>query len=203
MASLDARPEAPPREARPPAVILVAEAEPAGYTGPSPWAERLRQEPKAGRHWLLRPYLCHRVRIAYRQMPEGPPSWQALQWLAAQAQERLGTGADVQIALVWGEPSLRRRLRNLVEEGHDRLVILPVDVEPDRGVDLRQIVVDSRIREVGVAVEVLPTWQMGLWDEARSRANLELLLRGQPLTEMRMPEPAACESLVGQLMAEL
>jgi hypothetical protein len=202
VAPLYERPEMPPGQETAPGVVLVANAEPEGYAGPSPWAERLRQE-RPGPHWLLRPYLCQRIRSAYRRMPAGAPSWRALGDLEVQVQERLGTRAVVRAALLWGEPSPPDVLRNLAQQGRRRLVILPVDLEPAHIVDLRQGVVETRLREAGVAVEVLPGCTVGVWQRAQSEANLALLRRGESPVEAPPLEPATVEGVSAHIMEQL
>lgn len=193
-----ARPETPLHTEDRPAIVLVADAEPQAYTGPSPWAERLRSAPTAQSvtppHWLLRPYLCHRIRRAYREMPAGPPSWQRLTELAAHAQERLGERAVVRLALCWGEPSLSAVLHNLTQDGHRRIVILPIDLQEAAVVDLRQAVVETRIREAGILVELLPGHTAGLWGESQRAANLDALARGMPPKEpVSLPSATVAE----------
>ncbi len=201
-----ARPEMPADKKGTLGVLLIADAEPEAYTGPMPWTERLRESNLGGRptpHWLLHPYLCHRIRNAYQQMPEGPPSWQALQRLTAEVQKSLGERAVLRAALYKGGPSVPAGLRALAAQGCNRLALLPLDLKEDALTELRRAVVETRVREAGVAVEILPAYRAGLWEEVQKAANWDRLLQGEPLQEAPSLGPDMIKDIVALVEKEL
>jgi hypothetical protein len=192
------QPETPGHKTQTPAVLLVAHAEPRRYRGPSPWCERMRAEEALERqspHWFVRPYSCYRIKRAYAEMPEGPPSYRALSELAERVQDRLGGHAVVRHVLMWGTPGVADALHSLAELGHSRLLVLPVDLGADHVLDLRQAIVHSRVREAGPDVSVLPEFSAGLWQPESVSTRLGRLMGGKPLEETIQVEASLIDAV--------
>lgn len=178
------QPDPPLHRSQVPAVILIVDAEPDRYQGPLVWGGRMRAEQALGRptpHWFIRPYICYRIKQAYEKMPDGPPSYRALSELTERLQERLGGRAVIRQALVWGTPPLADALHGLAALGHGRMLILPVDLEPERVLDLCQAIVQSRLREGGIDACMLPDYSAGRWYAEAVSTRFDELLHGGPL----------------------
>jgi len=180
------------------AVVLVAEGEPVEYDGPKPWVQRFRELATSGErvpHWLVCPLCYARIRAAYRKMGGRNPFNGAVARLAKQLEGQLGVGYRCQDAHLAALPSLDDVMMRLAEGGYTRVVLLPIGVEGDPQVALREVVVRSRVREVGIQVIYAAPLGAVVWNPGSRAARLRQLVQGQAVEPPPEPGPEAVERL--------
>ncbi len=172
------------------AVLLAVGGEPERYEGPILWARRLRERGPEAPHWLARPWAYGRVRTTYAGHAVLHESLAALRSAVA---ERL-VGQEVRLAQVLAVEGLRPALLALAQEGYAVVVIVPVGVPPSLEPELREKVGLTRLREVGVRLEIVPPvaadWLGDPW------ARLDALLAGE-----RPAPPQVSEALIQAIVA--
>jgi hypothetical protein len=183
-----------------PVLLLIGYGEPARYTGPEPWAAWLAEAKERGEqapHWFLQPRAYARVRSTYAQM-DAAPLVQALDGLredlARQCKDRDASPSAIE-PLIWTTPgAFIRRLIHLANEGHRSLLLLPLNPREADLVALREAVTRSRVREVGVQIEILdpPTDR---WPDPDPDERMRRILQGQPAS----PPPPPPSETVRQL----
>jgi len=198
------RPKRPLAEDSRIAVVLVAEGEPVEYDGPKPWARRFAEVAALGGavpHWFVRPFSCARIRAAYRKMGGRNPFNDAVARLTRQLEGQLDAGYRVQDTYLGAAPSLGDVLARLAEGGSSRVVLLPIGFEGDSQEALREVVVRSRVREVGIQVAYAAPLEPTVWNPGSRAERLRQLARGGAVDPPPEPGPEAVERLRKRVLA--
>jgi hypothetical protein len=191
------------------AVLLVLPGEPRTYDGPAHWARRLRERAADGQpipHWFMRPWAYGRIRRAYRAMGGANPQCDAIHALLPQLRARLLQVEYLGDAYPDTAPLLADELVRLVQQGLRRIVLAPVGYPGDPTDALRDEVTRTRVRGIGVQVDVAPPLEPGLWPLDVGEKVLDRLLQSEPLPMPTHPSEeqiaALAEALAQRLAAE-
>ena len=185
------------RQALPIAVFLVTLVEPPAYSDPSPFAQAFdwldsRDEPSP--HWLIRPLTYSRIRLAYRRMQENPPGV-AGSTLAHELQERIGPTYRVLETRLFSSRWLWQSLRELAEEGLQRVTIIPLNLDNESLALVREQVTQSRVREIGLIPRITTSLAMPEWDESPYALRLQKLATGRAAAPRGGPRPRTLDEL--------
>ena len=190
------RPLAPLEGQQGAALLLVLPGEPRTYDGPAHWAQRLRNGEAAGQpipHWFVRPWAYGRIRRAYQRMGGQNPQRNALDALLGQLKPRLPQFVFVGDAYLDSAPTLAQELVRLGQQGTKHILLAPVGFASDPADALRDEVTRTRVREIGVQVDIAPSLEARLWPLEPSETALDRLLLGEPLPS---PIPSNEQQLV-------
>ncbi|MHB1294335.1 MAG: hypothetical protein ACYC4R_04975 [Anaerolineae bacterium] len=162
-------------------VLLVALGEPETFDGPAYWAQRLRRIGPVGRpapHWLGHPRAIFWVRHAYGLMGGANGTNARIAALAEALQGTLGEGWQVVATCAMQPAAFARDLGRLVEEGADRIQVVPIGYLDNLDV-LREQVTLSRVREAGIEVAFCTPIDLGPLTQEWYDARLLQLIHGQ------------------------
>ena len=149
----------------------------------------------------MRPFSLARIRAAYRKMGGRNPFNDAVARPAKQLERRLGVGYCVQDAYLGAAPALADVLVRLAEGGLTRVALLPIGFEGQPQVALREVVVRSRVREVGIQVIYAAPLGAVVWNPGSRAARLRQLVQGQAVEPPPEPGPEAVERLRKRVLA--
>ncbi len=183
-------------------VLLIAAGEPPTYTGPEPWAAWLAQPEIARRlqpSWFSRPLLYHRVRAVYGRMGNSPLV-AALQALADAVGARLASDYKVVPWLLTTPAELARPLRRWAEEGYRRVLFVPLNPAPQDAQALQEVVVRSRVREIGVRVDMVASGTEA-WPAPDPYERILQMMSGQPVAAPSALSSGQLDALVGAIQS--
>ncbi|MBC7235679.1 MAG: hypothetical protein H5T69_07535 [Chloroflexi bacterium] len=168
-------------------LLLVAPGEPSCYTGPEAWSRRLAEASRRGFRapgWFLRPLAYSRIRAAYRHLEPFPmPAW--MRRVAEQLAQHLGDDWVVEIVIWSTKAEMGRRLAQLAQGGCRHIVLVPLSLHSTIRPLLQEAVNRSRVREIGVFVDVVELETSWFGDDPDAR--LSRLLVGQPAFDLPSP----------------